>query len=112
MIFQVIADRNQALEAYKKNELEYLLEVEDETLPGVGFAEPIRVVGLLHFNPLRTHTNSPAIRRAIMKKIKVKDLVAASPQTRLPALNLLPMLSQDLSVDRFQEDKSKIGQII
>lgn len=108
VIFQVISDPNQALEAYQKNELEYLLQVEDESLPGVGFAEPVRVVGLLHFNPLRTHTNSPEVRRAIMKKIRVDALVAASPKTRLPAQNLLPMLSQDLSI---QKSKINVGKL-
>jgi oligopeptide transport system substrate-binding protein len=108
VIFQVISDRNQAIEAYQKNELEYLLQVEDETLAGVGFAEPIRVVGLLHFNPLRIHTNSPEVRRAIMKKIPVSAIVKASPLTRLPAQNLLPMLTQDLSI---QKSKINVGKI-
>ena len=108
VIFQVIPDPHQALEAYRKNELDYLLQVEDENQPGVEFAEPVRVVALLHFNPLRTHTNSPEVRQAIMSKIKVSDLVAASPQTRLSAHNLLPMLSQDLGIDRSKSSSVKI----
>ncbi len=100
VVFQTISDRNLALEAYRKGELEYLLQVEDETQSGVGFAEPLRVVGLLHFNPLRSHTNSAEVRRAIMQNIHTNELVAASPQTRLPAKNLLPMLSQDLMIDQ------------
>lgn len=108
VIFQVISDRTQALEAYKKGELDYLLQVEDETLPGVGFAEPVRVVGLLHFNPLRIHTNSPEVRRAIMRKIPSPAIVAASPQTRLPAQNLLPMLSQDLGVEKSKATAGKL----
>lgn len=108
VVFQVIPDRTLALDAYQKGELDYLLQVEDETLPGVGFAEPVRVVGLLHFNPLRIHTKTPEVRRAIMKKIQVKALVAASPQTRLPALNLLPMLSQDMSIEK---SKASVGKL-
>jgi len=109
-IFQVIPDRTQALEAYHKNELDFLLQVEDETLPGVGFAEPVRVVGLLHFNPLRIHTNSPEVRRAIMTKIPVQELVSASPQTRLTAKNLLPMLSQDLHIEKNQKNRVKLPE--
>jgi len=108
VIFQVIPDHHLALEAYQKNELDYLLHVQDENLPGVGFAEPIRVVGLLHFNPLRTHTNSPEVRRAIMRNIMTKTLVMSNPLTRLPALNLLPMLSQNLSVESSNASLGKI----
>ncbi len=110
VIFQIIPDGNQALEAYRKNELEYLLQVEDETFSGVGFAEPVRVVGLLHFNPLRIHTNSPEVRRTIMKKIPVDTLIAANPKTRLPAKNLLPMLSQDLSVENSKASTAKLPE--
>ena len=108
VIFEVIPDGAQALESYRKNELDYLLHVESETLPGVAFAESVRVVALLHFNPLRTHTNSPEVRRAIMKLIPATALIAADPLTRLPAKNLLPMLAQDMSVADFKGTLGKI----
>jgi len=109
VIFEVIPDGKLALESFQKNELEYLLHVEDENnLPGVGFAEPIRVVALLHFNPLRTRTNSPEIRRAIMKLIPLDALLAADPHTRLAAKNLLPMLAQDLGVGAAKGTLGKI----
>lgn len=96
--FVVVPDGSRALLDFESGKLQYLLQLEDELLnegvmkiPGLGFAEPARVVALLHLNPSRALTNSPEARRAILSRLPIGALLAASPYTRSPARSIIPM---------------------
>lgn len=99
--FLVVPDGSRALLDFETGKLQYLLQLEDGLLnagvlktPGLGFVSPVRVVALLHVNPSRAQTSSAEARRGILKRVPLKELIAVSPETRLPAPTLIPLDSR------------------
>ncbi len=118
--FEVIPDGAKAIQAFRAQKLDYLLQLEDSLLTSPdlkglaepGFVDPARVVALLHLNPSRVGSRNPEARRAIMKSIPLKSLLGENFKTRTPAQSIIPagMLGGPLlSAPSFFYPRGEIG---
>jgi oligopeptide transport system substrate-binding protein len=113
--FEVIRDGAEAVDRFRKGQLDYLLQIEDalltpdtrRSLPPLTYATPLRVVAMLHLNPNRVATNTPEKRKTIMQQIHPESLIALQPESRAPAEGLIP--DQTRQKPRLQSKSPEAG---